>query len=72
MSSAEAWGYVIREIRNCGWPREKEAMASLAEKDLRISELVRTMGWQRICMASSALLAQEREWFCMQYEKGAA
>lgn len=69
MNAAEAWGCVIREIRNCGWPREKEALSNLAEKDIRISELVRNMGWQRLCMASMSMLNHERSFFVDQWEK---
>lgn len=72
MNSVEAWGQVMKEVRRYGWPREADALAALAEKDLRISELVRSVGWQRICMASAMQLQIEREWFCMMFEKGAA
>lgn len=72
MNAAEAWALVLQEIRRCGWPREKEAMANLADKDLRISALVRSIGWQRLCMSSNHQLGIEREWFCMNFERGIA
>lgn len=72
MSAAEAWGAVMKEVRRCGWPKESEALAALAEKDMLISSLVRSVGWNRICMATPEQLHVEREWFCLMFERGMA
>lgn len=70
MGAAAAWGEVMKQVRYCGLYRESDALAALAEKDLKVSELVRSVGWWRICGANSAQLAVEREWFCRMYEQG--
>ena len=46
VTGSEAWGEVTRAIRNYGYYREAEALASMSPTTARV---VRHMGWQDIC-----------------------
>lgn len=59
----EAWGEVMRAVRNFGYIREKEALESLKSTTRRAVE---SMGWQNIC-ASENLMA-DRAHFLRIYE----
>jgi len=48
VTSSEAWGEVIRAMRNFGYYREEEALASMSPTTARV---VRYMGWREICMS---------------------
>lgn len=48
VTGSEAWGEVTRAIRNYGYYREAEALASMSPTTARV---VRHMGWQDICMS---------------------
>ncbi len=48
VSGSEAWGEVIMAIRNYGYYREEEALASMSPTTARV---VRYMGWREICMS---------------------
>ena len=47
-TGTQAWGEVIRAIRNYGVYREEEALASMSP---RTAYVVKCMGWREICMA---------------------
>jgi hypothetical protein len=47
-NGAQAWGEVIKAIRNYGHYREEEALGSLSP---RTAYVVKCMGWREICMA---------------------
>jgi hypothetical protein len=48
-TGAQAWGEVIKAIRNYGHYREEEALASLSPVT---AQVVRYMGWREICLNS--------------------
>ncbi len=48
VTGSEAWGEVTRAIRNYGYYREAEALASMSPTTARV---VKYMGWQDICMS---------------------
>lgn len=48
LTSSEAWGEVTSAIRNYGYCREGEALASMSPTT---AQLVRYMGWREICMS---------------------
>lgn len=48
ISAEEAWTTVKKAIKNYGYYRENEALASLSDSAERA---VRSIGWQNICMA---------------------
>ena len=48
LTAAEAWGEVIRAIRDYGYYREKEAMASMSPIT---AQVVRYLGWREICLS---------------------
>lgn len=48
VTGSEAWGEVIRAIRNYGYYREEEALASMSPTTARV---VRYMGWREICLS---------------------
>lgn len=47
-TGAQAWGEVIKAIRNYGHYREEEALASLSPVT---AQVVRYMGWREICLS---------------------
>lgn len=47
-NGTQAWGEVIKAIRNFGHYREEEALASMSP---RTAYVVKCMGWREICMA---------------------
>ncbi len=47
LSASEAWGKVIKAIHDYGYYQGEEALTALPEQ---VSEVVRWMGWQEICM----------------------
>jgi len=48
VTGSEAWGEVTKAIRDYGYYREDEALASMSPTTARV---VRHMGWQDICMS---------------------
>ena len=48
INGTQAWGEVIKAIRNFGQYREEEALASMSP---RTAYVVKCMGWREICMA---------------------
>ena len=48
MTAADAWGEVVQAIRRYGYYRAEEALANMSPKTARI---VRSIGWQEICMS---------------------
>lgn len=48
VTGSEAWGEVTRAIRNYGYYREAEALASMSPTTARV---VRHMGWRDICVS---------------------
>lgn len=48
VAGSEAWGEVTRAIRNYGYYREEEALASMSPIT---AQLVRYMGWREICLS---------------------
>ena len=46
ISAAEAWGIVIKSIKDYGYYREAEALQSMPED---VARVVRWMGWQELC-----------------------
>ena len=50
-TGAQAWGEVIKAIRNFGHYREEEALASLSPLT---AQVVRCMGWREICMSQES------------------
>jgi hypothetical protein len=68
VTGSEAWGEVIRAIRNFGYYREEEALANMSPITARV---VRYMGWRDICLSeepSGVLRGQ----FLKMYEQVAA
>ena len=50
-TGAQAWGEVIRAIRNYGVYREEEALSSMSP---RTAYVVKCMGWREICMGEES------------------
>ena len=48
IDAAEAWGEVERAIRQYGYYREAEALASMSP---RVAKVVKYLGWQEICLS---------------------
>ena len=48
VTGSEAWGEITRAIRNYGYYREAEALASMSPTTARV---VRHMGWRDICVS---------------------
>ena len=46
LTAAEAWGEVVKAVRNYGYYRGEEALASLSPTT---AQIVRYIGWQEIC-----------------------
>lgn len=64
VTSSEAWGEVTRAIRNYGYYREEEALASMSPIT---AQLVRYMGWREICMSED--IGVIRGQFLRMYEQ---
>lgn len=67
LTAAEAWGEVIRAIRDYGYYREKEAMASMSPIT---AQVVRYMGWREICLSEEPEIL--RAHFLKMYDQVAA
>jgi len=67
LTSSEAWGEVTSAIRNYGYYREGEALASMS---LTTAQVVRYMGWREICMSED--IGVIRGQFLRMYEAYAA
>jgi len=64
VTSSEAWGEVTRAIRNYGYYREEEALASMSPIT---AQLVRYMGWREICLSED--LGVVRGQFLKMYQQ---
>jgi len=64
LTAAEAWGEVMSAIRNYGYYREAEALASMSEKTKKV---VQYIGWKDICLSEQ--LDVIRGQFRMMYEQ---
>ena len=64
LTSSEAWGEVTSAIRNYGYYREEEALASMSPTT---AQLVRYMGWREICMSED--IGVIRGQFLRMYEQ---
>lgn len=64
LTSSEAWGEVTRAIRNYGYYREGEALASMSPTT---AQVVRYMGWREICMSED--IGVIRGQFLRMYEQ---
>jgi len=64
VTSSEAWGEVTRAIRNYGYYREGEALASMSPTT---AQVVRYMGWREICMSED--IGVIRGQFLRMYEQ---
>ena len=64
VTSSEAWGEVTSAIRNYGYYREEEALASMSPTT---AQLVRYMGWREICMSED--IGVIRGQFLRMYEQ---
>ena len=67
VTKPEAWGEVIRAIRNYGYYREKEAMASMSPIT---AQVVRYLGWREICLSEEPEIL--RAHFLKMYDQVAA
>ncbi len=67
VTKPEAWGEVIRAIRDYGYYREKEAMASMSPIT---AQVVRYLGWREICLSEEPEIL--RAHFLKMYEQVAA
>lgn len=67
LTAAEAWGEVIKAIRNYGYYREKEVMASMSPIT---AQVVRYMGWREICLSEEPEIL--RAHFLKMYDQVAA
>jgi hypothetical protein len=63
LDSGEAWGEVTEAIRNYGYYRQEEAMASMCEP-VRLA--VQRMGWRELCMSENGMA--DRAHFLRIYE----
>lgn len=64
LTSSEAWGEVTSAIRNYGYYREGEALASMSPTT---AQVVRYMGWREICMSED--IGVIRGQFLRMYEQ---
>ncbi|MGB9780640.1 replicative helicase loader/inhibitor [Caldanaerobacter sp.] len=64
LTAAEAWGEVMAAVRNYGYYREAEALASMSERTRRVVEYI---GWEEICLSEQ--LDVIRGQFRMMYEQ---
>lgn len=64
-SAMSEWDKVIKAIRYFGIYRENEAMNSFGDTT---ADVVRCIGWQRICMSSDDDIEWRRKDFCEMYE----
>jgi len=64
LTAAEAWGEVMSAVRNYGYYREEEALASLSE---RTRKVVQYIGWRDICLTEQ--LDVIRGQFRIMYEQ---
>lgn len=67
LTAAEAWGEVVKAVRNYGYYREKEAMASMPPIT---AQVVRYMGWREICLSEEPEIL--RAHFLKMYDQVAA
>jgi len=67
LTSSEAWGEVTRAIRNYGYYREGEALASMSPTT---AQVVRYMGWREICLSEEPEIL--RAHFLKMYDQVAA
>ncbi len=67
LTAAEAWGEAIRAIRDYGYYREKEAMASMSPIT---AQVVRYLGWREICLSEEPEIL--RAHFLKMYDQVAA
>jgi len=67
LTAAEAWGEVVKAVRNYGYYREKEAMASMSPIT---AQVVRYMGWREICLSEEPEIL--RAHFLKMYDQVAA
>jgi hypothetical protein len=67
LTAAEAWGEVIRAIRDYGYYREKEAMTSMSPIT---AQVVRYLGWREICLSEEPEIL--RAHFLKMYDQVAA
>lgn len=67
LTAAEAWGEVVKAVRNYGYYREKEAMASMSPIT---AQVVRYMGWREICLIEEPEIL--RAHFLKMYDQVAA
>jgi len=68
LTSSEAWGEVTSAIRNYGYYREGEALASMSPTT---AQVVRYMGWREICMSEDKDTGVVRGQFLKMYEQTA-
>jgi len=61
--AAEAWGEVMRAIKNYGYYKPQEALASMSD---RAAEVAKIIGWQEICTGEE--LGVTRGQFVKMYE----
>ena len=67
LTAAEAWGEVVKAVRNYGYYREKEAMASMSPIT---AQVVRYLGWREICLSEEPEIL--RAHFLKMYDQVAA
>ncbi len=67
LTAAEAWGEVVKAVRNYGYYQEKEAMASMSPIT---AQVVRYMGWREICLSEEPEIL--RAHFLKMYDQVAA
>ena len=60
MDAMEAWDLVQQAIKDYGWPRENQALASLPAE---VARMVEAFGWQELCSSTNqdTLRAQWRK-----------
>jgi len=64
LTAAEAWGEVVKAVRNYGYYRGEEALASLSPTT---AQIVRYIGWREICMSED--IGVIRGQFLRMYEQ---
>ncbi len=64
LSALEAWGRVLEAIRQYGWPREEEALASVGPE---VAAVARQFGWMDLCMAENASVIRGQ--FCKLWDQ---
>ena len=67
LTAAEAWGEVVKAVRNYGYYRGEEALASLSPTT---AQVVRYMGWREICLSEEPEII--RAHFLRMYDQVAA